>query len=66
MLSNQTNAKSKPGRACCWVGPGKAAMGSVERFTKGLFGFKQFPVPKAYEAGKIPGRVNMISLPIHQ
>ena len=41
-------------------------MGSVEGFTKRLFGFKQFPVPKAYEAGKIPGRVNMISVPIYQ
>ena len=38
-------------------------MGSVEGSAKGLLGFEQFPVPKAYEADEVSVRVHMILAP---
>ena len=38
-------------------------MGSVEGFAEGLLRFKQFPVPKAYEADEVSGNVHMIIAP---
>ena len=55
--------RSKPSRTCCWVGPGKTAMGSVEGSAKGFLGLKQFPVPKAYKADEVSGSVHMIITP---
>ena len=60
---HQISFRSKPGWTCCWVGPGKTAVGSVEGSAKGLLGFEQFPVPKAYEADEVSGSVHMIITP---
>ena len=60
---HQISFRSKPGRTCCWVGPGKTAVGSVEGSAEGLLGFEQFPVPKAYEADEVSGSVHIIIAP---
>ena len=39
-------------------------MGSVKGSAKGLLGFKQFSVPKTYEADEVSGSVHMKIVPI--